>query len=219
MILQTRAFRFVGATTATRALLSSTTQTKLSGSIFLGHMASAFKTAGGQPSRLPISAKFFQQDGLDLKVATATATGQTKTVPGARPANAGAFVPALDPALEADLAKTVNGRLFTNLWLRNGGEAQTLINSSRKAATLWHRNYGPTLPSRLARSAADRQRAMPDQLQGKHVDACVRNILDIFAKYGGGELREAASIYRTSMPSLAGKSFDQIRASSEGNHG
>jgi hypothetical protein len=154
--------------------------------------------------------KFFQSDGLDLRVATATATGQTKTVPGARPASTGAFVPALDPALEADLAKTVNGRLFTNLWLRNGGEAQTLINSSRKAATLWHRNNGPTLLSCLARSVADRQRAMPDQLQGKDVDACVRNILDIFAKYGGSDLREAASIYRTNMPSVAGKSFDQI---------
>jgi hypothetical protein len=155
---------------------------------------------------------FRTQNSLNLAVAVATQAGVPLRATGAPAAAPAARTdrPAVAPELEAELSGTAEGRLMTSLWLRHSREAYDLINSNRRAATLWHANHGPTVVNSLLRSRIDRRTPLPRELDGKDVDLCIQNILDALARYGSDDLRDGVRLWRSHLPRLAGRSYDDI---------
>jgi hypothetical protein len=165
----------------------------------------------GWTTALPIAdllGRFTSQNSITLKVATNTGPQKTLVAAGVAPAaNPSAMIA---PEIEEELGRSPTGRLLTSLWLRHGGEANRLINSNRKAAALWHVYQGPGVLSCLGRSAIHRDAPLPVDLDGKNLDICVKNIFEIFAKYGDDDLRDAAVMCRDHFPSLSGRSYEQL---------
>lgn len=159
--------------------------------------------------------KFHIDDNLDIVVPTATTTGgKVQHVPGAAsamdwaagegtPMNAGAM------AFDRGLAATAVGRVLTELWYRHRRELSSLVNGNRRVAVAWRRNYGPTVLHHLARSATSGRR-IPTTIETRSTDELLSTILDTFARYGSDDLRTDIDRWRSSIPRVGGRAYEEI---------
>jgi hypothetical protein len=166
---------------------------------------------------LPIAdllARFGNDDGINLVVATATDVGDVREVPRLSADDADATVPTEAPAfvarLEGDLVRSARGRLLLQLWLRHSIEVSELVRTNPYVAARWRRNEGPALVQALIRAAADPDRALPVELGGSPVDERVTAIADVLGRYGSAELRADIERCRAALPRLSGRSYQEI---------
>jgi len=151
--------------------------------------------------------------GYTFAIETATTLGDKRTVPGASPASTAAVVsPPVAQRLEADLARTPEGRRLTELWLRHVDELRYLITQSKRTTVQWHRSGGAALVQCALRMAYDPRLAFPREIAGRPTEQCGDEILSLLEQIGSPELRRDIHAFRELMPPIGGRSYQQILA-------
>jgi hypothetical protein len=112
--------------------------------------------------------------------------------------------------IELDLATSELGRSLVGLWLQHSAELNQLVNGNRKIAARWYRLGGPVLLQTALRAAYDREVRVPETIEGRSADACLRDILDLFDRNGSPALRTDIRAYRELLPPVAGRSYSEI---------
>jgi hypothetical protein len=160
----------------------------------------------------------FDADGIELIVENSATLNDKRTVL-VRPGDPveGPVAHTGEPArigqqIEGDLASSEIGRLLTTLWMRHSTELNQLVNSNRRVATRWHRIGGPALLQSALRSAYSAEAPVPLMINERSADDCVRDVLDLFEKYGSYSLRHDIRAHRSLLPPVAGRSYSEILA-------
>jgi hypothetical protein len=162
----------------------------------------------------------FMADGIELGVAAGTTLNEERTVlvspfdavAGAQPRVVSEPMQ-VARKLETDLSHSELGRLVTALWVRHLEELRTLVNGNVRVATKWKRTGGAALLQHALRSAYSPDVPVPYTIDGRATDECLRDVLDLFEKYGSYGLKHDIGAYRDLLPPVAGKSYNEILAS------
>lgn len=167
---------------------------------------------------------------LDLSIEIATAPNQVSTVP--KRANLHAFAVTPDPVAEAleampmsraddqdrfremerEITATPAGAKYAELARRHFAEAQTLVNTNRRVATVWHRSGGPQLIQCLLQMIWRHDQALPVEIGGKPLSDCLVRIERVLARYGSRALSADLSKYGPPLGQLAGLTYHQVLA-------
>lgn len=146
--------------------------------------------------------------------ATATRVGDVQTTASALPPTdadrAAAEAAALAHRIERELSNTEQGRMMAALWMRHSYEVGRLVNQNKKVGALWLRHGGPALFQHVVRAAKIRDQAIPSDIQGTPADDCVGALFDVFERYGSDALKSDVRVHRATIPSIAGRSYDDI---------
>ena len=159
-------------------------------------------------------------DGIELGVAAGSALNEERTVqvsPFDTAADAQPHVVSqpsqVARKLENDLSQSDLGRLVTELWVKHLEELRTLVNGNMRVATRWQRTGGAALLQHALRSVYSPDVPVPYTIDGRATDECLRDVLDLFEKYGSYGLKQDIGAYRDLLPPVAGKSYNEILAS------
>ena len=112
--------------------------------------------------------------------------------------------------IERDLEATELGRALVGLWLRHSAELNHLVNGNRRITVRWYRLGGPALLQTALRAAYDHEVRVPETIEGRSADACLRDIIDLFDRNGSPTLRADLRAYRELLPPVAGRSYAEI---------
>ena len=163
----------------------------------------------------PIAAligKFQSADAIALEVATATALGQTQTVPraatGTTPADV--VLPVAARRLQADLDRTSQGRELITVWLRHSSELNRLVNTERRVAAMWRHVNGPEVFRQVITAADNPIRPLPREIAGRPADVAMVEFLREVERYASPELQRDLARQRPLLASLPGRSYDEI---------
>jgi hypothetical protein len=168
-----------------------------------------------------ILASFVTNEGLPLTVATASANGDVRVVPGVRPVGAprellpspdGTLPPVEDvlARVGADLEHSAAGRGLIDLWLDHHEELLELVNERRRVTIAWHRGGGPVLMHALLHAAADPTVPLPFAIDGEPAARRVDRIHAAFHAAASPELRRALGRARAALPDPAGLTYPQL---------
>jgi len=156
-----------------------------------------------------------QLHNVEIVPATATRLGDVQTVPGTVAAGTAAnaddgAATALAQRLERELSSSEQGRLLAALWMRHSNEVRDLINQNRRVAALWRRHRGPGLIQEVVRAATIGDEQISAMIDGRPIDECAGAVVDVLLKYGSEDLKSDLRQYRTTLPVLAGRSYQDI---------
>lgn len=166
-------------------------------------------------------------DKLKIDIATATATGQVNTVPGAStpgssraPLSGGGEVgfgttpfPNQAQALrqaEKDILATPYGYLLQDLYKKHVEEIRCLVNNNRRVAAVWQRNNGPAFINRVIYCVRYPEREFPNEINDLLVKESMERISEILKKYGSESLRRDVDKYREVVASMCGMTYSHI---------
>jgi hypothetical protein len=165
---------------------------------------------------------------LDVTIATTAAAGIVQVVPdavgspmaahaesafgGAGLAMRGAAAPVMAriEEIEREITATPAGRELADLVLRHFDEVQTLVNTNRRVATVWHRNGGPQLVQGLVRLIQMPDEVLPDQIDGRPLSECLARLQKSLMRYASPTLSLDLTLYTSRFARLAGLSYPQI---------
>jgi hypothetical protein len=91
---------------------------------------------------------------------------------------------------------------------------QTLLNTSRRVAAVWHRSGRPQIlqaPLRIAQIPGQR---IPSEIHGKPLAACLKKIQGVLTRYGSEALSAALSEFGPALVRLAGLTFSEALCAS-----
>jgi hypothetical protein len=173
--------------------------------------------------------KAFEPAGFHLKIATATAPGDVRTVPAlARAADTldeaalpAALPPVSHEALQSllrsqeEVLQTGQGKRYAEIILRHQHEVRTLIDTNKRVATIWHRSGGPTIVRQLIQAVQSRELPLPTLIDGRPLSDCLERILAVFSQYGSPQMRADIDIIRPVLQGLGGLSYAQWLAQLE----
>jgi hypothetical protein len=157
---------------------------------------------------------------FDISVVTATAVNAVRTVPATAGASAdvsvgSSLVSSSSPLgqrlhdAEMDITATPAGERYSQLFRKHFPEAAKLVNDNRRVATAWHRNGGPQLLQNLLQSVQSRDRALPEEIDGKPLSECLAGIQNAFKRYGSPQLAADLDKYAPHLARLAGLTYPQ----------
>lgn len=171
---------------------------------------------------------------LKIRIATATSPGIVQTVPthtGAHvmptPVGTPALVMTTNSAtigiaaplthiedrlrtMEREITAIPAGKEYAALVRRHFPEVNTLVNSNRRVATVWHRNGGPQLIQRLIQVFQRPDEALPIEIDGKPLTECLTRIQEILMRYGSPLLSADLRTYGPGLRRLVGLAYPQI---------
>lgn len=167
---------------------------------------------------LPILTKF------QLTLETAAQPGFDKVVPSpAKAAAPHAFsavklmraaspMPLLEnlQRIQREIMATPQGRQYSELAERHFGEVQTLVNTNRRVAAVWHRNGGPQILQALLRIAQIPGQRIPSEIDGKPLAACLKRIQSVLTRYGSEALSSDLREFGPALSRLAGLSYSEV---------
>ncbi|HEX3480804.1 MAG TPA: hypothetical protein VHT91_37565 [Kofleriaceae bacterium] len=149
--------------------------------------------------------------GFDLILEVASTPDEKRISPGP-PAASGvsAGAPPIVHRLEADLAHIPEGQRLTALWLKHMDELGQIVTRSKRTAVLWQRSGGAALLQCMLRMAHDPRVVFPTQIDGRPIEACVAEVMQLFARHGSPELQRDLETFRGMVPPLGGRSYDDL---------
>jgi len=168
----------------------------------------------------------FKLDGFDLQVSTASGAGQVRVVPG------GASAMIAQPEVEApvvvggmgietadhrrrliqaqeEILGTAGGQRYAEVMLRHQQEVRALIDTNKRVATAWHRNYGPTILHQITHAVCAPETEPPSVINGRSLRECVEKILSMFRRYGSPSLISDIDLLGGDIAQLVGLSYNQ----------
>jgi len=113
-------------------------------------------------------------------------------------------------AVLGDLQQSEQGRRYVEYYFRHHAEIRALVNTNRRVATAWHRNYGPEIFRSVIRVAADRESTLPEEIEGRPLALCLDGILGAFLKYGSPVLKKDIIMELPDASGLGGLSYEQL---------
>jgi hypothetical protein len=180
----------------------------------------------------------FRGRGLDLVVGTASAPGQTRTVPG-RPtvtsqvdgesvvvalpqpdevANVRAplAVPANAERLAADLEASATGQELLAFWHTHSPELRRLVNRDRRVAAVWHRSGASAVYHILLRGLDAGDLRVPATVNGRPLQVCLDALHAALGQSASETLRRDLDRLHAALPDLAGLGYQQFLAALSG---
>jgi hypothetical protein len=165
----------------------------------------------------------FLELGLDLGVGTASAPGQTHTVPGratvsslvdgesvvvalpdpdqvADAGRAAPWVPANAQRLAADLEESAVGRALLAFWHSHSVELRHLVNRDRRVAAAWHRSGASAVYHILLRGLDAGELRIPATVNDRPLRACLDALRTALAQSAGEALRRRCAGTCTGCP-------------------
>jgi hypothetical protein len=113
---------------------------------------------------------------------------------------------------EEEICATPLGQQYATLVRRHMVEAQQLINTNRRVATVWHRSGGPQLVQALLRMLQDRDQPLAREINGKPLVDCLQNIQDILLRHASAPFSADLKRYAPGLRQFAGLTYDQLLA-------
>ncbi len=166
------------------------------------------------------------QETFHIAVATASALGQHQTVPGAAfsAMNTPLRVPALAAAApgglravavrareaQREILETPAGREYADIVRRHAPEVRRLIDTNRRVATVWQRCGGPRMIEALIAMLSSRERAVPNELEGKPLAECVARIQKVLLRYASADLADGLRRYAPRLSQFGGLTYTQL---------
>jgi hypothetical protein len=151
---------------------------------------------------------------IPLAVATATSTGDVRTVPAAMAADE---QPALVPIsqeearrIEDELRTSRQGAWYADLYRRHGDEAAALVHSHRRVTVVWHRSGAAELFQWLWRAFKYPDVRLPAQIQGRPVRACLEELAAALERNGSDVLTADVRRVLPVLPDVAGLTRREI---------
>ena len=86
---------------------------------------------------------------------------------------------------------------------------QTLLNTNRRVAAVWHRNGGPQILQALLRVAQIPGQRIPSEIDGKPLAACLKKIQSVLTRYGSGALSTDLREFGPALARLAGLTYSE----------
>jgi hypothetical protein len=180
----------------------------------------------GTPIQAILDAAVSEGGLLDPTVETADAVNQTKTVPGqanaplppalARVAHRAVPENAAQSArltqVQSEIGATPGGQLYGPLIMRHLNEAQTLVNTNRKMATVWHRNGGPTIANGFVRMLENPGQRVPSTINGTPLEDCLQQIASALARYGSDALAADIETHERALIPLVHLTYPELLA-------
>jgi hypothetical protein len=157
---------------------------------------------------------------LEINILTATADGQGQVVAAAEgdPRPGGAAIAGVSSEERALLSRAQNellatepGRKYAELARTHRPEVQTLIDTNRRVAVAWQRNGGPLFYQLALNAVQHPDVAIPRDLNGRPLDACITNILQALDEHGSESLCADIAKFGHVWTVLPGRSFNELK--------
>ncbi len=185
------------------------------GILFGGNGLTSLITPIGQ-----ITAAF---SALGLDVAPAPAAGHApedvRTVPALAmaavaplAASPSSFLGGRLAQVEKEIAATPAGSEVATVVKRHLPEAQNLVTSNRRAATVWRRNGGPRILEAVLRVLQRRGQCLPEEIEGRPLTECLERIEHGLARYASPAFAADLSRFTPRLASFAGLTYAQVLA-------
>jgi hypothetical protein len=94
--------------------------------------------------------------------------------------------------------------------MRHVDEAQNLVNTNRKMATVWHRNGGPAIADGLLRMLEIPGQRIPAVINGAPLVDCLQQIASALARYGSDALAADIKTHGAALTQLAHLSYPEL---------
>jgi hypothetical protein len=190
--------------------------TTVAGLLFAG----SGQTGYGIPIGSIIDAISAWQNHASVALETATQMDQDVTAPGPAPAvlarvahrdltPMGTESVRLNQA-QSEIGATSGGRRYGSLIMRHVDEAQNLVNTNRKMATVWHRSGGPAIADGLLRMLEIPGQRIPAVINGAPLVDCLQQIASALARYGSDALAADIKTHGAALTQLAHLSYPEL---------
>lgn len=149
-------------------------------------------------------------DNMEVIVETAASENDVKTVPAA--AHAAAPIPHFAMRLqqvEREIMGAPEGAEVIEAVRRHAEEAQRLVNSNRRVATVWHRNGGPQILQSLVSMLQSPDHRLPEQFEGKPIAKCLEKIQAAFERYASADFAADLNRFGPRLIELCGFTYRQ----------
>lgn len=158
-----------------------------------------------------------------LIVETADQAGVTKTVPklahalapGDFETSGPVFAPILMERFQKthrEITSTPAGCELAAVFERHADEAQQLVNTNRRVATVWHRNGGPQILQGLLTMLQSPEQRLPDPIEGKPLKQCLLKIQKAFERYASSEFAADLARFGPRLIELSGLNYSETLA-------
>jgi hypothetical protein len=112
--------------------------------------------------------------------------------------------------VQREISATPGGQRYGPLIMRHLDEAQTLVNTNRKMATVWHRNGGPAITDALLRTLEIPGQRIPAVINGTPLEDCLQQIASALARYGSDALAADIKAYGSALIQLAHLTYPEL---------
>jgi hypothetical protein len=111
---------------------------------------------------------------------------------------------------QSEIGATPGGQLYAPLIMRHLNEAQTLVNTNRKMATVWQRNGGLAIANGLVRTLEIPGQRIPSMINGTPLADCLQQIASALARYGSDALAADIKAHGPALIELAHLSYPEL---------
>jgi hypothetical protein len=152
------------------------------------------------------------QPGIDKVVPSPAKAAAPHAFSAVEPLRAASPVPLLEnlQRVQREIMSTPQGQRYSELAERHFGEVQTLVNTNRRVAAVWHRNGGPQILQALLRIAQIPGQRIPSEIDGRPLAACLKKIQSVLTRYGSGALSSDLREFGPALSRLAGLSYSEV---------
>jgi hypothetical protein len=112
--------------------------------------------------------------------------------------------------VQREIGATPEGQRYGPLIMRHLDEAQNLVNTNRKMATVWHRNGGPAIADALLRMVEVPGQRIPPVINGTPLADCLQQIASALARYGSDALAADIKAYGPALAQLAHLTYPEL---------
>jgi hypothetical protein len=113
---------------------------------------------------------------------------------------------------EREITATAAGREYAEAARRHASEAQRLVNTNRRVATVWQRNGGPQILQAALSMTSSPDRRLPAEIQGKPLADCLQKIQRVFMHYGSAAFVADLMSLGPRLIALSGLTYSQTLA-------
>ncbi len=142
-----------------------------------------------------------------LTIETATTVQEARTT-AAAPLAAASYGRLRE--MEQEITSTPAGRTYAELVKRHFPEAQHLVNTNRRVATVWHRSGGPQIVQAVLDLAHRRDKPLPAEIDGKPLAACLERFKKVMARYASPALAADLARFSPRLESFAGFTYAEL---------
>ena len=167
------------------------------------------------------------RDEMQIALETSEDPNEVRTVPAAAqnshlasprlaspPGIFGTLRTKIDDA-EARVSATPTGEQFVSAIRNHATEAAVLINTNRRVATVWQRNYGPKILQAFLDSLCSPKKPLPREFEGRPLAECLQRIHRALARYGTKALDRDLACLANKLTQFAGLTYPEMLAALE----
>jgi len=108
------------------------------------------------------------------------------------------------------LLRTAEGQKIYQRGRAHFEEVRALVNSNKRIATVWHRNYGPLLMHHVTRTIMLPHVALPREVNGEEVSIRAARLVSVLERYASKELVRALHETLPLVAQLQGKTLLEV---------